>query len=227
MDQKKVLFLTSILIFVFFGFLFNLYLKESFQRVKYEPMPFPILEKKEPTLRLPLKRLTQKKEIDEILYENISAILGPRFLNEEELANLDLVNLVHIKKEKNGEFAIECEFGPLYENSGLELFYPEELISLGRIKECSLIVAEVIDKIAKTPKRDCRLPLLNPIPENLNDYYLVTLASEVKVLTPEKAKQLSRLLPGCEDRFFELIGKKISHGNAVWILDLKEKILYP
>lgn len=225
MNLKKVLFLTSILIFVFFALLLKFYFKENLQRIEYQLVPFPVLEKKEPTIKLPLRRLTQSKQIDEMIYERISATVAPNFLSEV-LNEVELVNLIHItKKEK--QFAIECEFGPLYNTSNLELFCPEELISFGRIKECSLRVAELIDEIAKAPKRDCRLPLLNPIPENLNDYYLVTLASRVKVFTPEIAKWFSENRPECKDKFFELVGKEIAYPIVVWILDVKEKIVYP
>lgn len=221
MKEKVIIFLISIFIFVLFGFLFNFYLKDLFQKVKYQPIPLPFLEKKEPTFQLPLKRITNIKEIDEILYEKLSAVLAPEVLNK-----VSLVNLVHIRKEK-GKFFIECEFGPLYETSGLELFYPKELISMGRIKECSLAVAELIDQIAKTPKRDCRVPLFQPIPKDLNDYYLITLSWNLDTMTPEKAEQFSKNLPECKEKFFEMIGKRTTIGGVVGILDLKEKVFYP
>lgn len=230
----KSLFFTSILIFLFFGFVFyDFYTNQPIiipilTSPKISPPLSPPLIEKELTLGNLDKLDKTDKALLEKFLDDFSVFLVQRTNNYNIPKQLRLVNLVHILKEKE-RFKIDCFFGPAYNDSNLQLFYPQELISVGRVTECTERVAILIDKIAKTPERNCLLPLAKPIPLDLEDYYLIVLAWNIEELDQKNAKQLAEIEPNpqCATKFQELVGNKIAIGVKVGILDKKNSVFYP
>jgi hypothetical protein len=167
---------------------------------------------------------TGDKNIDEILFWDTNVFKNIKKRGKLNLSEIKLVNLVHIHKE-DSTFKISCKFGPLYRDTPFDNFYPESLISLGKIKSCDEETAKIIDKIARTPKRDCRLPLETPLPPYLNDYYIVTLAWGVKEVTPEWV-QLAREIDPCYQHWEKLTGKNAPHFLIVAIIDKDGGVVY-
>jgi len=222
--ETKGLIIFSLFIFFFVGgvFFYVFYLP------KLEKTTFIA-----PPIKLPEKSfsfgdLTGDPIIDAILFEDFGTFLIQKAGDPSFLQKIQLVNLVHIFRE-NGELKIECKNGPAYESSNLQAFYPDELISVGRVKECKKETAQLIEKLAKSPERSCLLPLKNPIPKELNDYYLVVLAWKIEPLTKEGAQALANIEPNpkCREAYEKLIGQTIAIGTKVGIVDKKEQIFYP
>jgi hypothetical protein len=81
---------------------------------------------------------------------NIIEVYGDSFKREF------LINLVHIKKE-GSEYKISCKFGPYYKTANLYKLFPDELVSMGQIRECNIETAKGIDKAVYSSEMDCWL----------------------------------------------------------------------
>jgi len=140
-----------------------------------------------------------------------------------------LINLVHIIKEES-DYKISCEFGPAYETANLNKFYPEELVSMGQIKGCTIETAEAIDGAIKSlAEVDCRVPITSPYSPHavlslLEDYYLVTLKTENNEITQELVNSTQGRK--CFEPLENLLGEDIAIGFIVAIIDIEENRVY-
>ena len=174
------------------------------------------------------REITGDKELDKIIYEGIAwhwiyshSLEGPI---EKQMEGPMLVNLVRITKE-DSEIETKCQLGAAHNFLNFEKFYPDELITMGRIQKCDKETAELTDKIARSPARDCRISLINPIPPYLNEYYLVTIVWRKEVVTQEIFNQMMET-DRCFEPFKNLIGEKVPTIIIVGIIDRKGGVFY-
>jgi len=195
----------------------TLFIIESFDRTK-PSTEFPIET---------IPHITSNERINRIIFNShqgnvLRERYGQSILNENSL-----INLIHIIKEESS-YKISCEFGPAYENANLNKFYPEEIISMGQIKNCTVEVAEIIDEIIKSSETDCRFPLVTPgrLPmiSNLTDYYIVTLKVEEHEITQEWVDR--RYKEKCFESLENLIGEKIAIQFLTGVADLKNNWIF-
>jgi len=167
-----------------------------------------------------IPRFTGDERIDKIFFDSaqdLTELYGPLELNEDSL-----INLVHIIK-KDSDYEISCQFGPSYEVANLNKYFPEELVSMGQIRNCDVETARAIDEAVSSSEMDCRVFLDRYDIPPLTDYYLLTLAVGEREITPEwiAFNQEIKCLEPFKDFVGETVGKFIT-----MIIDINEKVIY-
>jgi len=168
--------------------------------------------------RLPIiPQITNDERIDKIIFDHtgrLREVFGSSVLGEGSL-----INLVHIIKEES-DYRISCQFGPAYESANLNKFYPEEIVSMGQIKDCTVETARIIDEAINSPEKDCRVPMETiGVFSSFTDYYLVALDIKEHKITQEwidraKGKR-------CFEPLESLLGENIAVEFIVVIIDLE------
>lgn len=170
-----------------------------------------------------IPQFTNNEEINKIIFDNtlnFKKAFGASVLN-----NNSLVNLVHIVKEKDSNYKISCEFGPAYKTANLNKFYPEELISMGQIKDCTAETAKIIDEAINSPEKDCRVPMdTTEVFSSINDYYLITLDIKEHEITQEWIDRVQG--KKCFGPLENLVGENIAIEFVVGIIDIEENRVY-
>ena len=139
------------------------------------------------------------------------------------LSKENLVNLVRVKKE-NDEYQIGCFLGSAYKTSNLDIFFPTEKISFGRIKDCDIATAKLIDGVLKNEDTDCRVFINFPTPQDMNDYYYFVFSMREEELTEEWIA--SRRQKPCFSNINHLVGEVASTGFLVGVMDLEYNQVY-
>jgi len=170
-----------------------------------------------------IPQFTNNEEVNKIIFDNTGNL--KRVLGASVLDDNSLVNLVHIVKEKDSNYKISCEFGPAYKTANLNKFYPEELVSMGQIKDCTIETAKIIDTAINSLEKDCRVPMdIMGVFSSLTDYYLVTLDIKEHELTQEwvdrgKGKR-------CFEPLEDLLGEIVAIEFMAVIIDIEENRLF-
>lgn len=148
-------------------------------------------------------------------------------LTRGEVYNEDsLINLVHIIK-KGEKYEIDCQLGTAYGTANLIKLLPDQLISFGQIKNCTVDTAKAIDGAVRSSDFDCRIPLyFSPIPSDLTDYYLITFILEEPVEVDKELFDRIKHKYDCLNNLSEtLIGEKIALKVMGGVIDLKQGII--
>lgn len=167
-----------------------------------------------------IPQFTGDERIDKIFFDSaqdLTELYGSLELNEDSL-----INLVHIVK-KDSDYEISCQFGPSYETANLYKLFPEELVSMGQIRECNVETARAIDGAVHSSEMDCRVFLDRHDIPPLTDYYLLTLAIGEREITPEWIvfNQGIKCLEPFKNFEGETVGKFVT-----MIIDLNENVIY-
>lgn len=164
-----------------------------------------------------IPQITGDERVDKIIFDNTKILretFGSSALNEDSL-----INLVHIIKE-GSDYRISCQFGPVYESANLNKFYPEEIVSMGQIKDCTTETARIINEAINSPEKDCRVPIdTTGVFSSLADYYLVTLDIKEHEITQEWVDRVQG--KRCFEPLENLVGENIAIEFIVVIIDLE------
>lgn len=143
---------------------------------------------------------------------------GP-FLNENYL-----INLVHIAKY-GSDYKVSCRFGPAHETANLYKLFPEELVSLGQIKNCDIETARAIDEAIYSLGLDCRVFLNSGNIPFLSDYYFFSISIAEGEVTQEMIDRSGE--KQCLHSLKELKGTRMTTHIFTGMVDLKEgRIFY-
>lgn len=204
--NKTIIFIISLLVFIFI-ILWTIYFWPSYQETAWQSgyiYPEPI---------------TGDLEIDNIIYQNLSTW----WLLNHSLGSPSLINMVRVTNNIDGN--IECKIGPAHDDLNLEKFYPDNLISIGRIRRCDLETVKLIDSIARDNINDCKILPRNPIPSDLNEYYLVTAGWNNQLLTEEKFNEILAINP-CFNYLQRFINQEVPTIFFNWIIDRETGTIY-
>lgn len=131
--------------------------------------------------------------------------------------NESLVNVAHIIR--NGtNYEITCQFGKLHS----EIYYQDtnnSYVYLGYIKNCDTQSAKVIDEAVRTGP-NCIFPVSNPIPNDLNNYYVAYFGCTKFTLAgvPRPSNTCMAQLQGPDDT---------SIYDGFWgVIDIKTSMIY-
>ncbi len=173
------------------------------------------------------------EELPPITDEELNRILGlvTQNLGQDfsDLNESHLINLVHIVKE-NYDYEISCRLGPAYETANLNKYFPEELVSMGQIRNCDVETAKVIDKAVRSFRVDCRV-FTGEIPPGLTDYYFFAVSFKEEKVTQEWIDTITQTQSDrpevlkCLEPLKNLIGETVAKSGA-GVVDLKENLVF-
>jgi hypothetical protein len=188
-------------------------------------------------LNTPKEKAEEKESISSEEIDKAVALIKantPDFLTDEfgDFVKKDsLINLVHIRKDESG-YKINCYFGPSYESAKLIDMFPDQLVSMGQIRECNAETAKLIDESVRSEEVGCTTFMSN-IPPGLNDYYFFAIKVADREVTQDwiddlKAKWEAQGLAKaaqCFNPMEGMIGQTMAkHGTGV--VDLNANLVY-
>jgi len=209
MNKKIKITIILIIIFIIINIVLFLFADERISKIGVSDEIIP--------------QFTNNEEVNKIIFDNTGNL--KKVFGTSVLDNNSLVNLVHVVKEKDSNYKISCEFGPSYETANLNKFYPEELVSMGQIKDCNTETARTIDEAINSLEEDCRVPMDTiGVFSSIDDYYLIVLDIKEHEVTQEwvditKSKK-------CFESLQNLIGEHIAIEFMVGIIDLEGNIIF-
>jgi len=179
------------------------------------------------------------EELPPITDEELNRILGlvtqnidqdtKDYYGFSDLNESHLINLVHIVKE-DYDYEISCRLGPAYEVANLNKYFPEELVSMGQIRNCDVETAKVIDNAVRSPEVGCRV-FTGEIPLLLTDYYFFAVSFKEEEVIQEWIDKLTQKWSDrpevlkCFEPLKNLIGETVARFGA-GVVDLNENIVY-
>ena len=209
MNKKIKITIILIIIFIIINIVLFLFADERISKIGVSDEIIP--------------QFTNNEEVNKIVFGNmwnLKKVFGVSVLN-----NNSLVNLVHIVKEEGSNYKISCEFGPAYKTANLNKFYPEEIVSMGQIKDCTTETARIIDEAINSPEKDCRVPMdTMGVFSSLTDYYLVTLDIKEHEITQEWVDRVKG--KRCFEPLENLLGENIAIEFMAVIIDIEENRLF-
>ncbi|MHA1705035.1 MAG: hypothetical protein ACTSUX_03035 [Promethearchaeota archaeon] len=170
-----------------------------------------------------IPQFTNNEEINKIIFDNTLNLR--KTFGVSVLDSNSLVNLVHVVKERDSNYEISCEFGPAYKTANLNKFYPEELVSMGQIKDCTTETARIIDEAINSSEKDCRVPMdTTEAFFSINDYYLILLDIKEHEITQEWVDKTEG--KKCFEPLENLIGERIAMEFIVGVIDIEGNIIF-